>query len=61
MEELETLKTNQSDTGEPVNAHAEANDHAEAWAMHWGSKMEKPEEIVWPNYMGPPPAKLRLR
>lgn len=32
-EELEALKRNQSDTGEPVSAQAEANDQAEAWAM----------------------------
>ena len=37
-EELEALKTNQSDTGEPASAQAEANDQAEAWAMQWGVK-----------------------
>ena len=45
-EELEALKTNQSGTGEPVNAQAEANDQAEAWADQWGSKMERPEDII---------------
>ena len=37
-EELEALRSNQSDTGEPVNAQAEANDQAEAWAIQWGPK-----------------------
>ena len=37
-EELEALKTNQSDTGEPVNAQAEANDQAEAWVAQWGPR-----------------------
>ena len=45
-EELEALKTNQPDTDEPVSAQAEANDQAEAWAVQWGSKNERPEEIV---------------
>jgi len=35
-EELEALRSNQSDTGEPVNAQAEANDQAEAWSVQWG-------------------------
>ena len=59
-EELEALRTNQSDTGEPVNAQAEANDQAEAWAVQWGSKNPRPEEIVWPVDMGPPPTKLMV-
>ena len=57
---LEALKTNQSDTGEPVSAQAEANDQAEAWAMQWGSKIKRPEEIVWPSDMELPPAKLMV-
>ena len=40
-EELEALATNQSDTGEPVSAQAEANDQAEAWAVQWGVKERK--------------------
>ena len=39
-DELEALKVNQSDVGEPVSAQAEANDQAEAWAEQWGSKLE---------------------
>ena len=38
-EELEALRSNQSDTGEPVNAQAEANDQAEAWAIQWGRRI----------------------
>ena len=38
-EELIALKTSQSDTGEPVNAQAEANDQAEACAEQWGSRI----------------------
>ena len=59
-EELEALKTNQSDTGEPVSAQAEANDQVEAWSVQWGSKNERPEEIIWPSDMGPPPIKLMV-
>ena len=59
-EELAALKTNQSGTGEPVNAQAEANDQAEAWAEQWGSKMGRSEEILWPSDMGAPPAKLMV-
>ena len=54
-EELVAPKTNQSDTGEPANAQAEANDQAEAWDEHWGSKMERPENIVRPSDMGARP------
>ena len=39
-EELAALRSNQSDTGEPVNAQAEANDQAEAWAMLWGRRTQ---------------------
>ena len=52
-DELEALKANQSDVGEPVSAQAEANDQAEAWAEQWGSKIERPEEIKWPSDIGP--------
>ena len=59
-EELEALRSNQSDTGEPVNAQAEANDQAEAWAIQWGSKNPRPMKTEWPLNMGPPPAKLMV-
>ena len=43
-----------------MNAQAEANDQAEAWAEQWASKIKRLEEIEWPKDMGAPPVKLMV-
>lgn len=51
-EELEALKTNQSETGEPVSARAEANDQAAAWAMQWGLRTKDLKRSCGPATWG---------